>query len=261
MTWIDQAIDEYIKFLKKKIQCTPADNGWYTITTPFLNMFNDCIDIFCKNDNGSIILSDDGETLGNLELLGISFSRKSKQKDILSQILLNYGVERQDKDLLIKTSLKDFPKAKHNLLSAIMAISDIYITAKGGTIASFTNDVQAYLDEQEIISTPGFITRGYDNLDYHFDFQIAGKTKEILIKTFNTVNNSNLKIFLYDWDGIKDIRQEIAKKNVLGLAIINDEEKEVSPNYLDALQHKGAEYVLWSSRYIPENINKFKAAG
>ena len=70
----------------------------------------------------------------------------------------------------------------------------------------------------------------------------------------------NLKIFLYDWDGIKDIRQEIAKKNVLGLAIINDEEKEVSPNYLDALQHKGAEYVLWNSRYTPENINKLKAA-
>ena len=126
MTWIDQAIDEYIKFLKKKIQCTPADNGWYTITTPFFDMFNDCIVIFCKNDNGSIILSDGGETFSNLELLGISFSRKSKRKDILNQILLNYGVERQDKDLFIKTSLEGFPKAKHNLLSTIIAISDIY---------------------------------------------------------------------------------------------------------------------------------------
>ena len=260
MTWIDQAIDEYINFLKKKFQCTQADNGWYTITTPFLNMFNDCIDIFCKNDNGKIILSDDGETLGNLELFGISFSRSPKRKDILRQILLNYGVEQQDKDLIIKTSLEDFPKAKHNLLSAIMAISDIYITAKGETIASFTSDVQTYLNEQDIISTPGFITRGADNLDYHFDFQIAGKTKEILIKTFNTVNNNNLKIFLYDWTGIRDIRQEIAKKDILGLAIINDEGKEINLNYLDALQCKGAEYVLWNSRHKPENISKLKAA-
>ena len=260
MTWIDQAIDEYINFLKKNIQCSQADNGWYTITTPFLNMFNDCIDIFCKNDAGRITLSDDGETLGNLELLGISFSRSPKRKDILSQILLNYGVEQQNKDLIIKTSLENFPKAKHNLLSAIMAISDIYITAKGGTIASFTNDVQTYLDEQDIISTPGFITRGADNLDYHFDFQIAGKTKEILIKAFNTVNNNNLKIFLYDWAGIKDIRQEIAKKDILGLAIINDEGKEISRNYLDTLQCKGAEYVLWNSRHTPESISKLKAA-
>ena len=260
MTWIDQAIDEYMNFLKSRIKYSEAENGWYSITTPFLNVFNDCIEIYCKNDNGKIMLSDDGETMNNLELLGITFSRSRKRKDLLHKILLNYGVEQNGNKLSVSTTLSKFPQAKHNLLSAIIAVSDIHVTAKDGGIYSFADDVNKFFKEQDIIYTPGFIATGDDKLNYHFDFQIAGKTEEILIKTFNTVNASNLKIFLYDWSGIKYTRQNIANKEILGLAIINDEDKEVNPSYLEALQSKGAEYVLWQERHTPGSISKLKAA-
>lgn len=44
MIWIDEAINKYITFLRENISVHEVDNGWYSITTPFLNMFNDYLE-------------------------------------------------------------------------------------------------------------------------------------------------------------------------------------------------------------------------
>jgi hypothetical protein len=44
-----------------------------------------------------------------------------------------------------------------------------------------------------------------------------------------------------------------------GLAIINDSDKEIKPEYIDALQSKGTETILWTQRHMPEMIGKLAA--
>lgn len=41
---------------------------------------------------------------------------------------------------------------------------------------------------------------------------------------------------------------------------INDEEKEIQPEYLESLKSKNADFILWSQRHTPENVNKLKMA-
>jgi len=56
------------------------------------------------------------------------------------------------------------------------------------------------------------------------------------------------------------MREILSSKKVIGLAIINDTEREIKLEYLEALQNKDTEYILWSTRYSNDSINKLKAA-
>jgi hypothetical protein len=252
MNWIDNSIKEYYNWLREKTFVTKDERtGWSAISTPFLGLFNDNIEIYAKLDNGRIILSDDGLTLSNLELAGSPVTRSPKRKEWMDMVLLNYGVALVDNELQTTGNEKDFPQKKHNLICAISEISDMAMMAKHTVSSLFKEDVKAYLDEQNIIYTPQFIAKGSTGIEFNFDFQIAGRNKELVIKSFNSLNKINVPNFLFGWDDIKPAREKISGKELMGLAIINNVDKETKQEYLDALESKGAKVILWDQRNQP----------
>jgi hypothetical protein len=260
-TWINQLIDEYYNFLKGRTAVvTETGTDWAVISTPFIGLFNDTLEVYTKKDNGKILLSDDGITIKNLDLIGSPIARSPKRKDLLEKILLNYGIQFRDNEFVTEATEQSFPQKKHNLVTAISEINDMYMLAKPTITSIFKEDVRGYLDEQQIIYTPQFISKGTIGLEFTFDFQIAYREKEIVIKSFNSMNKFNLPNFLFTWDDIKSVREQITNKQVVGLAVINDEEKDIQPEYLEALKSKNADFILWSQRHTPENVNKLKMA-
>ena len=259
--WINELIDNYYDFLKGRTSViTETGTDWAVISTPFIGLFNDTLEVYAKKENGRILLSDDGVTVKNLELIGSQISRSPKRKDLLDRILLNYGIQMLDGEIVTEANENSFAQKKHNLISAISEINDMYMLAKHTVASVFKEDVQAYLDEQEIIYTPQFISKGITGLEFTFDFQIAYKNKEIVIKSFNSVNKLNIPNFLFTLDDIKNARERVTNKEVIGLAIINNEDKEVSAEYLEALKSRNADHILWTERHSPESLTKLKAA-
>ncbi|MCK6462821.1 MAG: DUF1828 domain-containing protein [Candidatus Pacebacteria bacterium] len=261
MSWIDEVLNDYYKFLKQKTVVQEIGTSeWVEISTPFMDVFNDTIDIYAKKSNGKIILSDDGKTIQNLKLSGVEIFRSQHRKALLERIFLTYGVRLENNELIVEATEATFPQKKLNLLAAISETNDLYIVARHIVASVFREDVQKFLDEQELIYTPYFISKGSTGLEFTFDFQIAFKHAELLIKAFNSVNKLNLPHFLFTWDDVKQVRERQTAKQVVGLAVINDEEKEVKGEYLEALQSRGAKYILWKERNKPENIRLLKAA-
>jgi len=259
MNWINTLMDNYYSFIKEKTLITANNSSdWIEISTPFVGLFNDTVDIYAKKEGNRIFLSDDGNTLRDLELSGLEITRSPKRKEILDRILINYGVQMNNEELITEANDRDFPQKKLNLISAISETSDMYYLARHTVASVFREDVKTYLDEQELIYTPYFISKGSTGLEFTFDFQIAYKNTEIVIKSFNSVNKMNLPHFLFTWDDIKKVREQQTQKDIIGLAVINDIDREISDEYLLALANKGAQYILWSQRHIPENINKLK---
>lgn len=254
-------MNDYYAFLKEKTLVTASDSSdWVEISTPFVGLFNDTVDIYAKKEGNRIILSDDGNTLRNLELSGLEISRSPKRKEILDRILLNYGVRISNDELTTEATERDFPQKKLNLIAAISETADMYYLARHTVASVFREDVKAYLDEQELIYTPYFISKGSTGLEFTFDFQIAYRNTEIVIKSFNSINKMNLPHFLFTWEDIKKVREQQTQKELIGLAVINDVDREVSEEYLSALESKGAKHILWSQRHNPDNIRKLKAA-
>lgn len=258
---IEELLNNYHNFLKEKtILIENTNTGWHTISTPFVGLFNDTIELYCQMRDDKIILSDDGQTFHNLELSGIIIARSPKRKDILDRIALNYGVNiNAENEIVTEANERNFAQKKHNMLSAISEISDLYYLAKPTVASVFKEDVQNYLEEQSIIYTPHFIAKGSTGLEFTFDFQIAGRKSEVVLKAFNSLNQLHLSNFLFGWDDIKTTRQKITGKPLNGLAIINNFNREIKDEYLDALKNKGADFILWSDRNTKENREKLAA--
>ena len=126
MNWIDNSIKEYYDWLREETTITKdSSTGWVAISTPFIGLFNDNIEIYAKMEGERLILSDDGLTLSNLELVGVSISRSPKRKEWLNMICLNYGIDIKDNELQVEGTIKEFNQKKLNLLSAIFAIYNI----------------------------------------------------------------------------------------------------------------------------------------
>lgn len=261
MNWINKLMNDYYAFLKEKTLIDHnQSSGWVEISTPFTGLFNDTLDIYAKQMNNKILLSDDGNTLRNLELNGMEISRSPKRKEILDRILINYGVKLKNEELVTEATSKDFPQKKLNLISAISETSDMYYLARHTVASVFREDVKNYLDKHEIVYTPHFISKGSTGLEFTFDFQIAYRKKEIIIKSFNSVNKMNLPHFLFTWEDIKKVREKQTEKEVVGLAVINDIDRDVNEEYIDALKNYNAEHILWSKRENTESIKKLKVA-
>jgi len=69
----------------------------------------------------------------------------------------------------------------------------------------------------------------------------------------------NLPQFLFTWDDLKKVREQQIQKEVVGLAVINDIDREINDEYLAALENKGERHILWSHRHTSENIEKLKS--
>ena len=254
MNWVNTSVDNYYNWLREKtfIQ-KDLTTDWYLINTPFIGAFNDIIEIYAQKNGSQLKLSDNGETISNLEIQGLQIQGSKRRKSLLDSILINYGVKINNDELIIETNIDKFSQSKHNFLSAIIEINDLYVLSNHNVASIFKEDVRNYLDSQDIIFTPDFISKGSTGLEFNFDFQIAQRDKEIVIKSFNTINKSNLPTFLFSWDDIKPVREKITKKNVTAIAIINDIDKEVKSEFLEALKSKNANFILWSKKDSAEN--------
>ncbi|MCE6988489.1 DUF1828 domain-containing protein [Dyadobacter sp. CY323] len=260
MTWANTLINDYYGWLKSKTVVIPDERTeWVSIQTPFIGLFNDTIEMYAQKKGKKILLSDNGDTFHNLELVGASINRVGERRNIAERILLNYGIQLNNDELVTETTEQNFAQKKHNFLSAIMELNDLYVLSKPNVASIFKDDVRIYLDEQNIIYTPDFISKGSTGLEFMFDFQIAGKNSEIVIKSFNTINKQTLSSFLFSWDDIKPIREKVSKKNVTAIAFINDEDKPVKAEFLEALRSKHADFIIWSDRHKNDNIFKLVA--
>lgn len=261
MNWVNTYVDNYYNWLREKTFIQQGlTTEWFLINTPFLGAFNDTIEIYAKKEGDHLMLSDNGETMSNLELQGLHFQGSKKRRGLLDTILLNYGVKYQDDELYLKSNIENFSQSKHNFLSAIIEINDLYVLSKHNIASIFKEDVRGYLESQDVIYTPDFISKGTTGLEFTFDFQIAERKKEIVIKSFNTINKSNLSTFLFSWEDIKPVREKSTKKEVNAIAILNDIEKEVKSEYLEALKAKNANYILWSERNSEKSKKLITAA-
>lgn len=263
MEWLTQGIRDYHNLLKDKTQINKDINtDWIVISTPFIGAFNDTIEIFVRRNQSdhTIQFSDDGNTIRNLELQGVSFSRSEKRKHLFSKVLMTYGLYLNNDEIITNSSLDKFAQKKYDMITAIAELNSFNILSKNNVSSLFKEDVKNYLDEKNIIYTREFISKGKTGLEFTFDFQIAHKNKEIVIKAFNSLNKANVPNFLFTWEDIKENRERISGKPLHAIVIVNDAEKEIGQEYLEALDVKKADCIPWKERNDQKYTKKLRVA-
>lgn len=260
MNWLKEEVDKYYDWLKQNtIVQVDSNSGWGVITMPFTGLFNDNIEIYAKKQGDNIILSDDGATIANLQSVGISFSTSKRRKDLLDSISRNYGIViSKDGELTKSIRENQFPQGKHDMLQAIMEISDLQNIASHNVSSLFKEDVKAYFRENRINVNPQIMLRGKSGINFTFDYMLSNFDTECLVQTFNVLDKPRLAQFLFGIDEVKDDRQKATEKSLSAITIINDEDNKIKEEYASALTSRDFGLLRWSERNSDKFKNSFK---
>lgn len=241
-------IDEYIKWIKDNTSLkTIEDDTTCVISTPFLNRNNDHLEIYVLKNNGDFVLTDDGLTIEDLKMSGVTLNSPKREK-IFKTVLNGFGVKLGKKDdLFIEANLSNIGQKKHYLLQAILAVSDMYTLSQESVASLFKEDVERYFKSNEIVFNKDIKIGGKTGFDHNIDFLIpASKRKpERLIRTINTPKRDSVMATILVFNDIAEIREE----KMLNYVIYNDTaDKVISPDLISAFSNYGFKHIPWSQK-------------
>lgn len=243
----DQLRDSYLNWLNEQITFTDLA-GSIEITTPFLDRNNDQLQIYVIKNNDVLRLTDDSYTVTDLKLSGCDITKGTKRKQMFQTIINSYGVSfSSDTDeIYVDTTINNFPQKKHMLLQAMINVSDMFLTSKANVKNLFLDDVETYFNQMEISYTEHIHLKGKSGLSHKFDF-ILPRNKlnpERLICVINNPTLDKVKNTMFAWNDSKVLRKDDSKL----ITIINDSNKNVSPEIMTALQEYNIVAMPWSSK-------------
>lgn len=245
----------YIKWLNENIEQYKVSNNISRITLPFMDKNNDFIDIYIINQkDNTYTLTDDGAILNDLIISGFDIKSK-RRKEILKSIIRSYGISiSNNNELTVNCSIEDLPIKKHLLAQCMIKVNDMFFLSKNTVQSIFLEDVQSYLDNNNIRYIDDISIVGKSKLITHYDFGIA-KSKiasERFIKTVNNFDINSARNIIFSWGDTKSERHSDTQLYVF----INDINKKVSPEAYSALKEYDIIPAMWSKKenYINELI-------
>ncbi|MDR1798120.1 MAG: DUF1829 domain-containing protein [Clostridiales Family XIII bacterium] len=237
-------VEAYLNWLREKITFEKVDD--YTeITTPFLDSHNDYIQLYLKQENDRIVISDDGYTISDLIMSGCDLTSK-RRKDILQGILNGFGVKQMGKELVVEANEKNYPQKKHALLQAVISVGDMFMLAQSRVSSVFLEDVEVYFNQNDVRFTPSVQFTGKSGFQHTYDFVIpASKQKpERLIRAINTPTREKTEAVLFSWSDTRDMRKNDSSMYVF----LNDSDQAIRSGVEEAFLQYAIHPIVWSKR-------------
>jgi len=245
---IQKLINEYGDWLKQEISFSKIGE-YYELTTPYLNNANDYLQIYVRQDDDTIFMTDDGETINSLEMTGFKFTPNRKTN--LNRILTQYGVQLNGKSLVCKSSINTFPQKKHMLVQTMLSVDDMFLVTKNRVSSIFFDDVQQFLDSNEIYYTENVIFTGISGYAQCYDFvlQRTKNSSERLCKAVNNPSKSNMANVLFSWDDTKSVRRPDSK-----LVVFLNDTGKIANGVEEGFKNYNSAVIKWSERSKKENV-------
>lgn len=238
----------YINWINENIYQHKISNNVYRVTLPYLNRNNDHIEIFIKAENDDkFFLTDDGETINELELSGMDVFSSKHRTDILNVIVNSHGVKlNENHELFVESDIDSLPVKKHLLAQCMVKISDLFYLSRPNTKSLFIEDVESFLDQNNIYRFSNISFYGKSGLvtTYDFGIQESKNAPERLIKVVNHLDVQKAGFITFLWGDTKETRP----RNSSLYVFVQDSEKKVSKPALDTMKQYEIKPVLWSKR-------------
>lgn len=180
---MDTLIKDYTDWLHAETDVFPAMGEWKQIVTPFLKFNNDNIEVFFRTEmDGSVVYSDDQQTLRELEMAGLKLSKS--RKAAINKVLFAYGVQLQGEELTVTAPSDKRENVLHRFLGAVKEVLDMHLLAQEKVKSFFMEDLQDLFMARGIPFIPNPSFYGKSGLTQTLDFAIPniGRSPEKLIR-------------------------------------------------------------------------------
>lgn len=236
--------EQYIKWLEDEITLNKI-NEYLEITSPFLDRYNDYLQVYAKMDNDNeILLTDDAYTLNNLKMAGVDIN-SPRRKQLLDNFLNKYKVQLDNDALTIKTGVENFPQKLLFLMQTMLNVDDMFMLSQNRVSSIFLDDIKEFLDSREIFYSENVNFVGKSGFFYYYDYLIQ-RTKnkpERLCKVINNPNKQNFQSTMFMWNDTKETRNEDSKL----IVFLNDENK-IDSSIIEGFKNYNVDTILWSEK-------------
>lgn len=215
-------VEKYLAWLKQEITIT--DCGEFCgISVPLLDRFNDYLQIFVKEENGGLLITDGGYIISNLITSGIGLRKGSEKRNRIDSIIREHNLTLKDDAIWVCTTFEKFPVVKHSVLQAMLEIDDLYDVGRPANTV-FANEVQSLFDSHQLYYTRDITLRGRTGGIYTYDFLFQRnerRNEDIYCKTINRLTETHRNLAIFNWTDSQLARS--AKSRLL--VLYNDEPK------------------------------------
>lgn len=239
-----QLIDDYVAWLRKRLSVESLENAC-ELTTPFLDRHNDHLQVYAEKRDGKIQLSDDGYILSDLRTSGLELSTP-KRRAILESVVNGFGIRVEGNQLLVEASQSNLGQRLHSLVQAMLAVNDMFIMAQPRVATIFWEDVRSFLDERDVRYSPRVKIAGRSGFDHGIDFLIPKSPlrPERFVQAINAPNKNTIGTYLFVLGDTREARGEESE----AYSFLNDRDKEVGGDVIEALESYEVKPALWSRR-------------
>lgn len=239
-----ELMDAYVQWLREGLAVEAID-GACELTTPFLDRHNDHLQIYAVKRNGKIELSDDGYILADLRTSGLDL-KTPKRKEAVDTILAGFGVRMEGGRLTTEASQRNLGHRIHTLVQAMLAVNDMFVMAQSRVASFFWEDVRTYLDDHDVRYSPRVKLSGRSGFDHAIDFLIpASRQKpERVVQAINSPTRQTVGMCLFSVGDVRSGRRAPLE----AYAFLNDRDREVGGDVLEAFEAYEVKPTLWSRR-------------
>ncbi|MDN7144400.1 DUF1828 domain-containing protein [Liquorilactobacillus mali] len=240
-------ISQYTEWLNQNYTIQNLEQG-DEITTPFTNTIGDNIRIYVKPLKDNLIeLSDDGNTLNDLDLMGIDMTTSTRNK-LLVNVLNQYNIKKNDDILKTESTPQNFPIKKQELLQTLLRVDDLFMTKKSLATDIFLQEVLSYFEENNFGGLPDYSLDGNTGNNYRYNYAL-GPTKKRPLTLFQIMNNPSFQRLAAEAYALNDISQETNLKNKKPkLVIIYNSVYKIKEKSKNVTASSGIDAISWNNK-------------
>ena len=236
--------EKYIKWLEQEISVNKIGE-YLEITSPFLDRYNDYLQVYAKLEaDDEIILTDDAYIINNLQMSGVDIN-SNKRKQVLESFLNKYNVKLEEDALVTKSGIEDFPQKILFLMQAMLNIDDMFMLSQNKVASIFLEDVTEFLDSRDIFYSKDVSFVGKSGFIYSYEYllQRTKEKPERLCKVINNPNKQNFQNTIFMWNDTKETRDN----NSQLIVFLNDENK-IDATVIEGFKNYDVNTIPWSER-------------
>ncbi len=152
------------------------------VRTPFLYPDGGVIDIFASAKNGSVTLTDLGESLGWLRTQSLSARRSPKQQRLVQDVCQTQGVELFKGQLMLRCDdPAQLAAAVVRLGQAAVRVADLWFMTRTRSVESTTDEVADFLIQRVIAHDRAVRLAGRSGREWTIDFQTRTPERSSLV--------------------------------------------------------------------------------
>jgi hypothetical protein len=253
---------EYLAWLRDRIR-TVERGEVEMLTTPFLDPFHDGIQLYVERHGGEFILHDNGNTIDNLLDLGVKIEDSARRQALIQRAIAGCGVRFEKTRLETTANAANLPQRTHFLLTAILRLNDLWMSAVPHRWTDFFEMVAEFLDQHGVVYAANVSIPGR-TVEHPIDFVISfPKRRERLIKLIGDPTPQTAKVISFTWLELQESRPEAQRVVVLNdvrspdpLSEESAEEfRRVSEQTVAILRGYSNAIYRWSERQNPRFEN------